>query len=303
MLNFIKKKPLLTLLVILITICIISLFYSVIVKEHIKADRIHITENGDTEFAPFPPSIHHPLGTDRGGNDLVLRVLDGAKYTIFFITIVSLARIIISITCAYLLVFPLKKVSNKIQLFLMPFQYIPAFVLVNILSPDLIFLKTQMGYTKMIIIQLLIIIFVGFPILINTVSNEMKEIVKSSYIEASMHLGASNWRILTKHIVPVMKNRLISLFLQQISANLLLLIHLGVFKYFIGGIKPGNIAADPERDAKYLSQSGEWAGMIGQSINDILTAPWILFSPLLLSVIFLIIVNLLSKQEVKIGEN
>ncbi|MFD0048550.1 ABC transporter permease subunit [Actinomycetes bacterium NPDC127524] len=203
-------------------------------------------------------------------------------------------------TCAYLLVFPLKKVSNKIQLFLMPFQYIPAFVLVIILSQDLIFLKAQMGYTKMIIIQLLIIIFVGFPILINTVSNEMKEIVKSSYIEASIHLGASNWRIFTKHIVPVMKNRLISLFLQQISANLLLLIHLGVFKYFIGGIKPGNIAADPERDTKYLSQSGEWAGMIGQSINDILTAPWILFSPLLLSVIFLIIVNLLSKQEVKI---
>ncbi|WP_156319851.1 hypothetical protein [Bacillus sp. FJAT-18017] len=45
---------------------------------------------------------------------------------------------------------------------------------------------------------------------------------------------------------------------------------------------------------KYLSKSGEWAGLIGSGIDEFIRAPWIFFGPLLVTVSLFIIIKILA---------
>lgn len=293
------KKPLLLIIGLLLLVLFVSVVYSSIFKTDAEPERIRYNESGEViGKAPFPPSLTHPLGTDKVGNDLAVRMIEGAKYTILFITGVSFLRILVSLIIAYFLVFPFKRISEWVETVFIPFKYIPGLILVLLLSPDLKEAIVQMGFLKIILYQFFLFVFIGIPILSAVLTKESRNVLKNEYIEASNQLGASSWRIYTKHIIPVLKDRLIVTFLQQLSINLLLLIQLGVFQYFIGGSKPGNIAAAEEVVPKYLSESGEWAGMIGQGKDEFLTAPWTFFGPLLISVVFLILTkSLVNKFE------
>lgn len=292
-----SKKTLLLIAALLLVVLAVSNIYSAFFKTDVEPERISYNNRGEiVGKAPFPPSLAHPLGTDKVGNDLGLRMIDGAKYTVIFITGVSILRIMISLIIVYLLIFPFKKISEWIEAVFIPFKYIPALVLVLLLSPYLQAAIVNMGFWKLVLYQFFVFVFIGIPILSAVLAKESRNVLRNEYIAAANQLGASNWRIYTKHVIPVLKDRLLVTFLQQLSINLLLLIQLGVFQYFIGGSKPGNIAAVEEVVPKYLSESGEWAGMIGQGKDEFLTAPWIFFGPLLISVIFLIFIKVLANK-------
>lgn len=47
---------------------------------------------------------------------------------------------------------------------------------------------------------------------------------------------------------------------------------------------------------KSLSKSGEWAGMVGQSVSDLITAPWIVLAPSLAFVVLILIINIMVRQ-------
>jgi len=134
---------------------------------------------------------------------------------------------------------------------------------------------------------------VGIPPLIVLFSKEFQEILKMEYIEASFHLGASNFHIVLKHIIPVLRPRLIIVFLQQIISTLVLLLHLGIFQIFIGGQLEGAIN---EAGDQFLSKSGEWAGMVGQSVFDLITAPWIVLAPSFAFVLLILSINIMIRQ-------
>lgn len=298
------KKTLLLIAVLLLVVLAVSIIYSAFFNTDVEPERIAYNDRGEiVGKAPFPPSLAHPLGTDKVGNDLGLRMIDGAKYTVMFITGVSFLRIIISLIIVYLLIFPFKKISEWIETVFIPFKFIPALVLVLLLSPYLQAAIVNMGFWKLVLYQFFVFVFIGIPILSAVLTKESRNVLRNEYIAAANQLGASNWHIYIKHIIPVLKDRLLVIFLQQLSINLLLLIQLGVFQYFIGGSKPGNIAAVEEVVPKYLSESGEWAGMIGQGKDEFLTSPWIFFGPLIISVIFLIFIKVLASKIENTNEN
>lgn len=291
------KRPLLLIAGFLLVLLAVSSIYSAFFITDAEPERIVYNDQGEVVGkAPFPPSFTHPLGTDKVGNDLASRMIEGAKYTVIFITGVTLLRMIISMNIVYLLIFPFEKRSEWIETVFIPFKFIPAFVLVLFLSPYLQDAIVHMGFWKLVLYQFVVFVLIGIPILSEVLVKESRSVLKNEYIAAAIQLGASNWRIYTKHIIPVLKARLLVTFLQQLSINLVLLIQLGVFQYFIGGIKPGNIAAEEEVVPRYLSESGEWAGMIGQGKDEFLTAPWIFFGPLMISVLFLIIIKALANR-------
>lgn len=291
------KKTLLLIVGLILVLLALSTIYSAFFKNDVKPERIAYNESGEVVGkAPFPPSLSHPLGTDKVGNDLVVRMIEGAKYTVIFITGVSFLRILFSMIIVYLLIFPLKKIREWVETVFIPFKYIPGLVLVLLLSPNLQEAIVNMGFLKLVLYQFSLFVFIGIPILSVVLTKESLNVLNNEYIAAANQLGASNWHIYTKHVIPVLKDRLMVTFFQQLSINLLLLIQLGVFQYFIGGTKPGNIAAVEEVVPKYLSESGEWAGMIGQGKDEFLTAPWLFFGPLLISVCFLIFIKVLVNK-------
>ena len=291
------KSPLLLILGLMLLLLTVSIVYSASFKTDAEPERLRYNEKGEViGKAPFPPSLEHPLGTDKVGNDLLLRMIEGAKYTIIFITGVSVASIFISIAIAYFLVFPFNRISDWVETVFVPFKYIPGLVLVILLSPNLKEAVVQNSFWSLVVFQFFLFVFIGIPILSTVLIKETQNVLKNEYIAAAYQLGANSWRLYSKHILLVLKGRLKVMFLQQLSINMLLLIQLGVFQYFIGGAKPGNIAAEEEVVKRYLSESGEWAGMIGQSKNEFLTAPWTFFGPLLVSVLFLIIIKMLANR-------
>ncbi|ALC91564.1 hypothetical protein AM500_18565 [Bacillus sp. FJAT-18017] len=291
------RKTLLLITGLLFTLLAVSIIYSSFLKTDKEPQRFIYNDKGEIiERAPFPPSLSHPLGTDEVGNDLALRMVEGAKFTLVFITSVSLLRILISMMLAYLLVFPFRRISEWVETVFTPFRYIPGLILVLLLSPDLHPLSYQNSMWQLVLFQFILFVLIGIPILSTLLVKESRYILSNEYIIASRQLGASSWHIYTKQILPVLKNRLIVVFLQQLSINMLLLIQLGVFQYYIGGRKPGNIAGDGEVVPKFLSRSGEWAGMIGSGIDEFIRNPWIFFGPLFVTVSFLIIIKILANR-------
>lgn len=288
-----KNKSLLYLFLFISILFLVSLIYNYFISPKIEPDNIIISKKGTT-VAPFPPSFVHPLGTDRAGNDIALRLLGGFSYTFIFIFGVTVFRILIGGLFSYLLVFPLKRIKKWIQLFFMPFQFVPAFIICLLLMAGMVnFASIELNKWILLSIQFVIIVLIGIPVVMNTLTYEINHILKNEYIMASYTLGSNNIRIIFKHIIPVLKPKLIVLSLQQLSISLILLMHLGVFQFYIGGRQSNSLDDDGKR---FLSQSGEWAGMIGESRYEIRMAPWIFFGSLTVAVIFLIIIHLAVKK-------
>jgi peptide/nickel transport system permease protein len=267
-----------------------SFVYEFGFKSQTSSVMIKYDENGDIAGrAPFPPSLKQPFGTDRNGNDLGLRLLEGAKYTITFALGVSILRTLAAVAAGSVFAFLPRSIQSLTKCFLIPYQYIPSFILVFVLIWPLNFFKDEIGYTSMIAFQFSVIFIVGISPVMLLMSGEIKQILKEPYIEVSYHLGANNRHVIFKHILPVLNKRILIIFFQQMIQTLLLLIYLGVFEIFIGGDKPGGVFGDEERS---LSQSGEWAGMIGQSKFDLMTAPWIVLGPGIVFTILILLLNI-----------
>jgi peptide/nickel transport system permease protein len=120
--------------------------------------------------------------------------------------------------------------------------------------------------------------------------------LNKEYIQASYLLGASNLHILRKQLIPVLRPQFKIVYLQQLISTLQLLIHLGIFELFIGGVIKGGTFGDDEGSLNYLSYSGEWAGMIGQSKYELMTAPWIILGPGLAFVILFLSLNYVLRR-------
>lgn len=81
--------------IILLLIISIALPYF---QEESKVVEYRYNEKGEiVEAAPFSISRAHWFGTDREGEDLFYKVIDGAKYTILISFFVAVARVIISL--------------------------------------------------------------------------------------------------------------------------------------------------------------------------------------------------------------
>ena len=267
---------------------VISVIYNSFIIDHVEPIRLVYDEEGNAKTSPFTPAEAPPMGTDKGGNNIALRLIEGFQYTFLIVIGVTICRLLVGLAIAYLLVFPFKWFHKWFLWAVMPYQFVPAFIIVIWLTGNIGVLQEKYTMGEIIALQFCLLAFVGIPVVANTLANEMKQVLKNEYISASVTLGASNIRLFSKHLIPVLKSKIIIITLQQISMSLVLLMHLGVLGYYIGGKQEFAVDIDGQR---YLSMSGEWAGMIGDSKRDMINAPWIFFGPLGAAVTLLIMIN------------
>lgn len=267
------------------------------VNKTIESGKLIYSSDGKVLRPPFPSSVEHPLGTDKNGNDLLIRLIIGFKYTFFISIIVTLVRLVIGTVCSLSILYFLKPIRSYIESFLTPFLYVPAVIMMILLAKEEEIIILKHGSSFLMFYQILIIVLIGTPPLIALLLKEFEQLLIKDFIIASRLLGASKLHISIKQIFPVFKQRFYIVFIQQTIATIVLLIHLGVFQIFIGGKAKGGIIGDENR---FLSQSGEWGGMIGQSIFDMVRFPWLLIYPAGAVVGLILLLNITIKQLEKI---
>lgn len=149
----------------------------------------------DNASAPFPPSIKdkHYLGTDKQGRDIIARVVYGFRIAIFFSLFLLAVTYIVGITIGCLMGYTGKSFDLFFQRIIeiwsnVPFLYI-VIIVASIMTPNfmlLVLIVSFFGWTNMTWIM-------------RTITYKEKE---REYVLAAKSLGASNLRIIFRHIIP-----------------------------------------------------------------------------------------------------
>ncbi|MGL5657262.1 MAG: ABC transporter permease [Fusobacteriaceae bacterium] len=194
--------------------------------------------SNDLMLTNSPPSSAHWFGTDQLGRDLFVRVLYGARYSLAIGFIASILNLFIGIiyggTAGYL--------GGKVDLVMMRIVDIIYSIPMTIYV-ILIMISFESGGLFNIILALAISYWIGMA---RIVRGEVLQLKEQEYILAAKTIGASNIRILLKHLIPnCIGSIIVTLTLQIPSA-----IFTEAFLSFIGlGISPpaaswGTLASD-----------------------------------------------------------
>jgi peptide/nickel transport system permease protein len=173
----------LIMLLVLFVIAILSIF--IVDYENV------VTQNVSNKLAPW--SAEHPLGTDTFGRDILSRLLYASRYSItigFAVVILSIsAGIIIGSVAGYyggIVDTILMRITDI--LIAIP-VHLFAIAVVAVLGPGIVNLTIAISLANIS----------GYARLMRSAVLGVKEM---DYIEAARALGASNFRILWKHIIP-----------------------------------------------------------------------------------------------------
>ncbi|MFE8699518.1 ABC transporter permease [Cytobacillus sp. FJAT-54145] len=247
--------------------------------------------------APYPPSFKNLLGTDLEGRDMLLLLVDGAKFTIITALLIAVLRVILGGIVGILLSMWIPKSLTYFKDFFLTFRYIPTLILAIALMMPVTGRFTGLPYNEILPYQIAVLVIVAFPSAVIFMSDVIEELKTRQFIEVSYLMGASRLHILIKHLLPYVKTYSLLHLVQQFFSTLVLLMHLGIFGLFLGGrTKSGGIGTDPDAPPPPESLSNEWAGLIGQSFNNLLQAPWMVISPMLAFFVLLFITNVIKKE-------
>ena len=146
-------------------------------------------------YPPFKPSLKdkHYFGTDKAGRDIIARLIYGFRIAFFFSFVLLAANYIIGIGIGCAMGF----FGGRFDLFLqriieiwsnIPFLYV-VIILSSIIIPNFF----------MLIIIIVFFEWIGMTWTMRTITYKEKA---REYILAAKALGASNFRIIFKHIIP-----------------------------------------------------------------------------------------------------
>jgi peptide/nickel transport system permease protein len=257
-----------------------SFLYSFIWGNEVRKLYYISVDNVPVESAPISPKWAYPFGTDPLGLDMLGKVLIGAKYTILASFAIGLLRVLISIPFGFLMGTYLQKYRKFFNGTVDSFHYIPLSIVAYFLLYPVLwepFEGFQTTMAERFIIEIMVLTLLIVPIISSLLGNEISLAYKQEYIASAKVLGASRFRIIRKHIFPAIREKLIILFGQQVMQALIIFIHLGLLKLFLGGTDVDyQLVNDPPK-----SMTFEWSGLIGDTFRYLQGAPWVPLTPIL----------------------
>jgi peptide/nickel transport system permease protein len=289
-----KRKRFLISFLFLSTLVIASILNTILNDGKIRQTMFHTDKNGNLiDKAPYPPFTEYILGTDRYGYDLVHLLVEGAKWTIGIVLVVTLLRMILGLIISSFIFSIKPAIFNLIKSIFEPFSVVPQTIIAYFILFSVLWRPGDGFHTSFwqrAAFETIVLVLLAVPNLTIHLANEMKIVEKESFIEVARTLGASKFRIFFKHIVPHVYEKWILLFGQQFIQSLQLLAHLGFMSLFFGGTIP------PDDDTPPRSVSFEWSGVIGGDISYLYSYPWIVMIPIGFFVLTSISVALINES-------
>ena len=210
------------------------------------------------------PTFTHPAGTDNYGRDILARLLLGARPTVLGALAVSVAVNVIGLGLAGLAVTHrlVGLVVNRVidALLAVP-SLITALALTSVLGPSFTNLLVALTVS-------------GWSWYARVYRGALVQRLADEYVEGAVVIGATRWRVLTRHILPNMVAPIIVLTSANLGSAMLGLAALS----FLGlGIQP---------------PTPEWGAMINESRVYLQSRPWQVLAPGLCITFAVMVVNL-----------
>ncbi|HEK9100658.1 ABC transporter permease subunit [Bacillus pfraonensis] len=255
-----------------------------------KVVEYRYNEKGEiVEAAPFSMSSEHWFGTDREGEDLFYKVIEGAKYTILISFFVAVARVTISLLMS-LLVRNDKWGFSFLQRVTVSLQFFPQTLFcILFLTPFIMYeLRTKPIVTniELLCIQLIVFVFVAVPGMTRFFQKEVQHIWRQEYVISSLVLGGSRWHIFRTHIMKVLQPQIIFQIGEQMVQVLLIMLHLAIFKLFLGGTKIVSGQAHDQFHI-YFPYLNDWANLISYYYGELMLEPRVIIIPVLFYMLLL----------------
>jgi ABC-type dipeptide/oligopeptide/nickel transport system permease subunit len=238
---------------------------------------------------PFKPGLaEYPLGTDLYGRDVLSRLIYGTR-TAFFLAFIAVSlAALIGILVGTISGYVGGRLDEFITLVMDMIQSLPGimFVVIIILILRSLLSPTWMHGVLTLSIGFALVSWVGLARLIRV--NVL--VLKSQlFVEAAISLGASQWEIITRHLIPNVGHVILVWIINNIPAVILLEAVLGYIGVGITGAVDGG---------EFTVVS--WGGMFFSGRSALSRNPLMLFIPsigiLLMSISFIFLANFLNES-------
>lgn len=154
---------------------------------------------------PAPPDARHRLGVDNLGQDILSRLIYGARVSLTVGVVVVGIQVVIGIAFGMLAGF-LRGMWDTVLMRVTDAMF--AF-------PDLLFAILLVGIVRptdpklSFLVVFVALALVNWPSMARLVRGQALAIREKEYIEAARSIGASDWRIVTRHMLPNMTSPII----------------------------------------------------------------------------------------------
>jgi len=198
-------------------------------------------------------------------------ILYGAPWTIFTALGVALVRVAFG---GSLGVFQgLRASSPPLVRGTGPLGALPAFLVV-FFAMGAINIASPLDPWLLTLIQASLMTAVGVPAIASTIKDKTFVHKQAQFVDAAVSMGATQFRVGSRHVLPMLREDLLLLVLSEMILVLNLMGQLGIFNLFLGGTRMG---LDPPA---YYSITNEWAGLIGQARASLQVNQWTVLAPL-----------------------
>jgi peptide/nickel transport system permease protein len=207
----------------------------------------------EASFAPYlPPSAEFPMGTDQVGRDVLSRVVWGARLSLY----VGLVSVVFGITAGSLwgavTAYLGGAADTGSQRVVDSLMALPPIILA-------LALMAALGQSVNNVIIALVVLLT--PTAARTVRSIALGIIASPYMESARAVGATNWRIISRHLIP----NCMAGYIVLVTTNVSYAIVVEASLSFIGA------GAPPDEPS--------WGGMLTAGIQALETAPWMVLFP------------------------
>lgn len=276
----------------LLCVLIVSLLYPLYGPSDFDKIYFLYDNKGDlVGVPPIPPSSYYLLGTDRNGESILLMILYGAKFTILIALCVTLLRVFVGGILGIIFSLWLNPLLLVIKDYLLVYKIVPPIIITIVLMGRVSFYMEDAIYGIMLY-QIVVLAIVGIPSVIVTTSEIIEELSKKSFILTSYLMGGTHFHVLKRQIKPFLTSYGVLIGIQQLLNTFILIMYLGIYKIYIGGISKENVRGLE----LFNSNSKEWAGLIGQNFDEFYRTPYLVFTPLICYFILILIVTIIKKE-------
>jgi peptide/nickel transport system permease protein len=212
--------------------------------------------NGNTTFRvpPTLPDADHWFGTDGLGRDLWSRVLAGARLTLTIVLAAAVVRLAIGFSLGIVTGWYGGAIARALRVVAAGITAVPQLILAIMLVEVTRGLGAA-GYIASLAL-------VGWPEIVEYLHIEVGRAKASPFIEAAKSVGASDRRLITRHLVTTLGPQLLTLAALETGAVLLLLAELGLVGLFLTAAT-ALVGGDSGYAGTLKERAPEWGQMLG----------------------------------------